>query len=321
MDILSIVPFILFCIGLVGNSLCLIVFSRKKFKLMSLNLIFRLMAITNTLALSSIPIGYLVGYNSNEIACILFKYFTYSLYPIKGKVHSFELFKIYYIMIILHRIGWFLVYIAIERFLTIHYPIRNKRFKGSWFQLLVAFLIISFNFLYYLPIMYSSDILYNITTLTNETVSVCYLKKNATTIIKMDMLNNAFVPFFLMLLFSLLMTRSLFKLRNRVNISPQRRKSKIKDLRFSITTISLNFLYFFFKLPFAITNALWLLGLYVKDKDFPKYYIGYEIAKFLSNLMYSMTIFVYLAFNPLFRHEFFLMLSIKKNANKEMVNS
>lgn len=86
--------------GIIGNLLCFAVFSRRKFKKISLNLLFRTMCITDTLFLIQITqhifatAGIYEIRNQSVLTCKLFVYITYMLAPIKG---------------------WILVFIGVER--------------------------------------------------------------------------------------------------------------------------------------------------------------------------------------------------------------
>ncbi len=82
-----IIPIALILVGLIGNALCLIVFSRRKFKQMSLNFIFRLMAITDELTILSILLLDQLK-SSSLIFCKISMYTNYFMFPIKGKFLS-----------------------------------------------------------------------------------------------------------------------------------------------------------------------------------------------------------------------------------------
>lgn len=83
----SILPSFLLVTGVLCNFLSFLVFSRKKIKKMSLNYLFRLMAITDTLTLIQLTIVYKDFYilRLSRFTCKFFIYFGFTLFPIKGK--------------------------------------------------------------------------------------------------------------------------------------------------------------------------------------------------------------------------------------------
>jgi len=311
-----IIPIALILVGLVGNALCFIVFSRRKFKQMSLNFIFRLMAITDELTILSLLLHDLVK-SSSHIFCKLLKYSNYFMFPIKGNSFiSLELnrLKQFFFQSFLFCKGWFLVYIAFERFLSVQFTSRYKlKIKKTTTQIMTATCIVSFNAVYYISVLLTNDqqqMIINDTNLSNSIRHCCKMESPGKTILKMDMLNNAILPFFLMFAFNILMIRSLFRLRNKiVTAMPSLRFTK--DVKFSITVMFFNLIYLCFKLPFVICNYLFLIRLNDPFNS-PFEYVNRQIGVNLSLSLYSLTILIYIIFNSLFRHELLIVLKLRK---------
>ena len=234
----EIVPLLLILFGIIGNTFSFMVFSRKQFKNMSLNYIFRLMTITDTLTVIQI-IHRVLKYNSRDLRlissflCKSLDYMTYSLIPVKG---------------------WFMVLIAIERFIAIKYNMKYLALKSIKIQLLVAFVILTLNCVENIPVYISSNL-----RVMNNSLKQCILleKRMARKILTIDIMNSAIIPFILMLVFNLLMLRVILKSRMRIASyhSQVHAKKNLKNVKFSISTIGFNFFFFLFHFPYSFINS------------------------------------------------------------------
>lgn len=104
----NILPICIVLFGLCGNLICFVVFSRRKFKRISLNFLLRVMTITDSISLLQILPTYFKYSRFNfdigtvsAFSCKTFLYFKYFICPVKG---------------------WILVIIAFERYLSVQYP-------------------------------------------------------------------------------------------------------------------------------------------------------------------------------------------------------
>ena len=112
----TIIPPCLVIFGILGNLLCLLVFTRKKFQRLPLNFLFRFMAITDNIALLTL-LQMSFKYSSfhfditimSTFTCKLLTYVQYFVPPIKG---------------------WILVIIAIERYFSVINP--RQANTSSW---------------------------------------------------------------------------------------------------------------------------------------------------------------------------------------------
>lgn len=113
----NILPICIVVFGLLGNLICFVVFSRRKFKRISLNFLLRVMTITDSISLLQILPTYFKYSRFNfdirtvsGLSCKMFVYFKYFICPVKG---------------------WILVIIAFERYLSVQYP-RLVFYKDKW---------------------------------------------------------------------------------------------------------------------------------------------------------------------------------------------
>jgi hypothetical protein len=133
----------------------------------------------------------------------------------------------------------------------------------------------------------------------------------------MDLVKLIILPFSLMIIFSILLIGSIFKARSRVDINDSIRKRKrfLKDVRFSISLISMNLLFILLNLPLEILN--FSIDDYV---TFGELFVAFVYIYYLAS---SINFYLILLTNKLFRKEFLLLFKIKlkiKQENIEMMN-
>jgi hypothetical protein len=190
------------------------------------------------------------------------------------------------------------VIISIERFILIAYPIRKQFLIKTRIQLAYIFAITLFNLLLYIPVGIYFDLIND--DEKNETVCNFVDSYWQTTIGYIDLVNRLIVPFLLMIIFSILIIITIFKSRRRMN----NRDNKIlsKDVRFAITSITLNIFYILFSLPISIIFFL------------PQYWLNpfYVFVFIVFFLAYSINFYLIFLTNRLFRKGFY---SIFKSCN------
>ena len=97
---------------------------------------------------------------------------------------------------------------------------------------------------------------------------------------------------------------SIFRSRNRLARNQQNRrdlKRQKRDISFSLTTLSLNFIFIFFTLPICV-----YLGV-ISDPDYTKT-ILYLILDDLYYVGYSVSVIIYSISNKMFREELILLI-------------
>jgi len=234
-----VMPLVILSIGMPANIFGLIVLRDKK-KLKSIGPLFmyRLMFIMDAGFLSGILIYFMSKcfeitlYLASDLVCKLFFYYSYASKNLPPLV---------------------LVYIALDRFISIKYYSKRFLLKKNTFQYLFIVLCVFFSFLYYIPVFFY----YKLTDQSNST-SECYLfGENSISFIYMDM-SFLVLIFFLIFFFTFLMIHAIFSSRRRVSAQfTQRQNSNyIKDLRLTITSVIFNSFYVFLYLPILFYNYL-----------------------------------------------------------------
>ena len=301
-------PFLII-IGLCGNILSFLVFNRKNFDKLATRSILMLIAVIDTFCLLQIIdhfFRYCFGYylrRESDFTCKLFTYLIYSFGPISA---------------------WLIVFTSIERFFSISMPTSTIGliFKRKSFQIKICLFIFVFNMIYYTPfLIFVENKCVNKSFLNDTSFDLKYCCDFRDTEIQQilslaDGFNSAVIPFFLMLLSSILIIVSIFKSRFRLakmqnninnnnnNRSQQHklnRKRLKRDIQFGLISIYMNVLFIAFNLPVCVTlfyndNITDLIYLIMVDVYYSSYAINF---------------FIYLLFNSLFRNEFFNMLKNK----------
>ena len=214
--------------------------------------------------------------------------------------------------------GWFLVYIAIERFACVRYPNRFMSLRKLSMQIKITIGIFLLNFIYYTPRI----VFFDLQIETNNTFCCIDELYPLQTVFIMDIINNAILPFIFMFLFTLAMIWSLYKARARVSPTIDKICST-RDVKFSLTTIFLNLSFFIMKFPFTIANYLYHKSKFehhnLKDDNVnPILKLMLGITATMSVCVYSMSIFVYLTFNQAFRTEFMALFKPRQQKNKSI---
>ncbi len=259
--------------GIFGNIITIIIFSRKKFQNTIFSTYFRILSLFSMLTLF-IRIHETLKSNfgfklidESLIICKLVKYFSYFLPSINP---------------------WMFVTISIDRYLSIAKPTKILSRKKISFQIICSIGLIITCSLVYTPIIWETDMKNK--NMTNQSCgSEPYNTLFNTTYLIL-------LPFALMMIFTILTLVSLFKSRRR-NQSSSTIKSK--DIKFAITSISLNLLFFIFGFP---------IGLYFIITD--KIESNYPILVFteLFYINYANLFYISIIFNSIFRKELIVFL-------------
>ena len=206
---------------------------------------------------------------------------------------------------------WCLVYISIEKFISIAYPGKRLIFKKKNNQIIFFIILCLFNFIYHLNIPFSVDI----EIIDNKSnYSICFFNSYENQLItsNMDLINYILIPFFLMILFSLLLIGSIFKTRSRVDINNSDREHKRlrQDIKVALSLLLMNFIFILLNLPLEISLLL------------PSSYYNFDIYVLLSyifNISSAINFYLILLTNSLFRQEFYSLFKIiRKNNNQQI---
>jgi uncharacterized oligopeptide transporter (OPT) family protein len=201
---------------------------------------------------------------------------------------------------------WSLVYISVEKYISIAYPSKRFIFKGKNTQIIYMIVLIIFNIIYHINIPFSYDLI-----VVDNTTYCGFINNEWQSIISfMDLANCALIPFLLMLFFSILLIKAIFKSRSRINLNNTVRENKRlkKDIKFAISLLLmlLYLLFLIFILPIDIDQFLAFYDNYDLFNIF--YYIFY--------ISYAVNFYIILLTNSIFRKESFNLFFKKINKQK-----
>lgn len=286
--VLYMFPVIVFFFGLFGNAFGYLVLFRKKLKTIGPRHIYQYLFIMDTIYLLQIVNKYLqfcFGLslkNYSQTWCKVSRYFAYSLDAVSPML---------------------LVYISVERLVSIKKPAIKFIFRKEKVQLVYFLIVFVFNAVYYLPIAFYSDLpsSFNESFLNSSENQCSFINEITQEILSiLDAINLIIVPFTCMLVCSILLTRSIFLMKRRIiaNFLQGGSKTIRKDIWLSVMTTSLNIIYLILNLPLAV------ISFYTNFTDFT-----FVLFIYIFFASYAVNFYVIFSSNSLFRNEFFLMFS------------
>ncbi len=283
-------------IGLFGNVIVMIIFSSKALKKFPSRNLYRALVIFDSLTLI---------YNISNEFLINFEIIWYS--------SSGFLSKIFFYCTAVFLTPYFLVFISIERFITIRYS-NIKTFRNPKFQTIIIFVLIGCNLIVYHPILYTSTpskiILVNNNTSNQYNYTVKYNEYiDLSRVIDLwgilILIFLAALPFIIMLIFSILLIHTIFKSRLRIlRLTNQHDRKKLKkDIQFAFSSIFMNLFYFILFLPLCFFLI------------FKKYDVLDKTE--IWNVFYSLSFFnlcdhfyILFCFNSIFRQEVIILFRL-----------
>ncbi len=279
-------PLFIFLLGWLGNIFGLKVLSNKALKKIGPKLVYQYLFIADSIyLLYSITIILQLVYHLDVtilsiIICKLLHYFGYQFSVLSP---------------------FLVVYISIDRYVSIEYSARRFFLRKSKTQHIFFWLVILILHLYYIPVVVFFEILSDTITFSNTTTFSlsCYLDSNVSTILVsyMDLAIRVILPFTMMSVLTGLLIKSVFKSRNRIveNFLAEQNKTFYKEIRLSFTSILVNLLYIITQLPASIAYY------------YPQYFSknAYNATIYIFFLNYASNFYILLSTNSLFREKFF----------------
>jgi hypothetical protein len=204
---------------------------------------------------------------------------------------------------------WSLVYISVEKYISIAFPSKRYIFKRKNTQIIFIIVLILFNIIYHINVPFSYDII----VVDNNTYCGFVNDEWQSVISFMDLANCALIPFLLMLFFSILLIRAIFKSRRRIHLSNSARENKRlkKDIKFAISLLSMNLLFILLNLPIEIYNLIYTNTYYNNNI--------YISLSYIYNLSSAVNFYLNLLTNNLFRKETLLLLFKKKQDQTRVI--
>ncbi len=288
-------PLVLF-LGLLGNVLGLVVLRRKNLEklgpkrmyqyLFKIDLICLLIVLNNHLV-QSFDMGFQV---LSRLSCKLYMYFAYTFSPITPMI---------------------LVYILIERYLAIKYPVESNLLRNKKCQLIYISVIVVINILYFMYIPFISDLKYesSLNSTTNRTLCKIVRSKKITSYFVFSI--RVLVPFTFIFIFSLMLVLKIVNSRNHVSTFYSRKENLLfkRDVYLSILAILSNFLMICFNLPLYII-------FFIKEKDSN---VGFVFCLHLYHMCYVIYFYFFFITNSMFRREFLsIFIKLKKKKTQSL---
>lgn len=294
--------------GIAGNVLLFIIYSR--IKKLSITLYFRVGALVDLF----ITLNWLKIF-------IRDKYHIYLT-----NISSFMCKSVQFSIITAGPISSFIqLVISFDRLVHIAYPAKCSFLSSFKFQVCVLVVVFGANigYFFFLIIDYDLIITTTITTLNDSNTTItttkrkCILKTISYDLLYWLETANTFVPFAMMTLASVLMIVFIKKSRQRLSKRP--RKSQIRDLKFAITAISLNFFFLLTNMPNPLyslaTNQIYTLI----DPDLDNFFITLSV--FVWYVFYVFNFYLQLVVNSLVRDEFFRIIGKRADGGNKFITT
>lgn len=283
-----ILPLIVLLIGLIGNTLGFgLLLSKRLTNLPTRKLYFYLLFIDSTYILQ-IVLNYLennfkFSLTVQSVAfCKFFSFFNYSFASLSPML---------------------LVYISIDRLISIKFPEHRFILRNNKTQILYLLFIITFNFIYYFPFALVLNVF------TRGEYAICSIGNDYfdSVLLIMDLLNRVCVPFTLMSFSSVLLVVTIFKSRTRVFRDYLSKENKLfkRDIKLAITSLSLNVIYMLLNLPITIAEFMDLND-----------YTFYNLNLWLYYLSYAINFFIILISNSLIRSQVLNLFGFRNKSCK-----
>ena len=199
---------------------------------------------------------------------------------------------------------WCLVYISVEKCISIAAPTKRNMLIKRKNQTIFFVCLCFFNFIYHINVPFSFDLL----NVENSTICFFTNEENHIIIPLMDLVNCVLAPFLLMITFSSLLIAAIFNSRRiiHLNDSEKRIKRLKRDIKFSISSLSMNLLFVILNMPIEIE----IFFSYYDNNDL------YVIFNYLYFFSYAVNFYIILFTNSQFRKEFFSLFfknDLKRN--------
>ena len=285
----NICPPLLFIIGMIGNTIVILVFSRKAFNKYTSKNYF--------CALSIIDIF-------NSIMIIIYHPDAFQSYFICVSQLTCKLtdFSWYFLPA---SSSWLLVFIGIDRLVLVRYR-RIKIFEQKKMQLSIICVILAWNFSVYVERLHFSSLELNNTNDSCNTNSVCDIFEEEAAYVSswIDLVNSTITPFLIMITCSSMIIHSIFIARKKFYLNLNKSKAALsklkKDIRFSITIVTLDMLFFICNLPICVYYFF----------NFENDFVFCSL-DMLFYLQFITNFFIYFCLNPEFQRELFLVFCKK----------
>ena len=228
---------------------------------------------------------------------------------------------------------WIQAVISLDRYILISYPTKVGIMlkKKVIFSIILgtAVFICILNVPYFISQRLTTVSFINSTNGTNQTqVTVSCITSSYVTLINniIALLMRIYIPFILMIVFNLISIRDLKKSRKRVdkhkshsslvgNKNEQRKMPSI-IYKFTVSNLAMDFIFLFFYLPLTVSYTLNIVSYFVPifgtdDVATADFTMFLDMSQLFAFFYHMIDIFIFLAFNRLFRDDLLLLLGLR----------
>ena len=265
--------------GVAGNIMSFIIFSRKTFRNNSISTYCRALAVLDCLILIQFIadvysfINLTAFYNMNDTSCKLFYYFSilYTSIP-----------------------GWILVAFSVDKMLNMRTS-SPSIIKSKFFQWLVVAGIVIIHFILFVELLISLQV---VPLFFMPSIKFCNFPflSYFTLFVYINFSEACVIPFAIMIVSSIVTIRLLKKSRSSIErIGNADKKRRSRDIKYAISSVTFNVFFIAFKTPFIISPLVPLSS----STDL---FIDISFILFLFDC--SSNFFIHLATNSIFRRTF-----------------
>jgi hypothetical protein len=287
-------------LGLIGNILSFLVFSRKSFAKTSITIYCQSLAIFDSFTLIQLGFDITVLITGVDIVrgtlvgCKLLNYINTSISPMSG---------------------WILVFFSIDQLLAVSRLQNFTFFKKRTFQFVLITVTSLFHIAIYVPIPVLMEF-YNVTIFypNNKTepfvVAKCDMSLGITRTFGVFYIVEAnLAPFVIMMTTTSVILKCLYdsrrNLENREQKNGMAMRHKKRDLKFGINSVFLNVLFVLLTTPLVLSLMFPLKNDYVQNE------FNQAMCAIFFYLNYSIHFWTHFCVNSIFRHEFLVMARLR----------
>jgi hypothetical protein len=289
-------------IGVIGNILSFIVFSRRKFQNNSINVYCRALAIVDLFCI----IQFIYDITTN--------YFNYDLYIATNSACKFFFFVIFCIS---PTSGWILVAFSIDKMAIVH---QMRGFSSFLAKKKIQLSIVAFIFFFHCLLFMAVPIFIQLSyePSGNGTFRpVCDLNylQHKQILLNLYVVESSFIPFAIMTVTTVVTLRSMRNARKNLNQNRSFENSRKQlEFKYAISSIAFNMLFICLKTPLSFYYIVTIEDFFVNI-----IFLFSSLVAFFLN--YSSRFFMHLCFNSAFRKEFALMIGLKSQSVGSVVNT
>ncbi len=272
--------------GLVGNLTALAVFFKGKLKKIGPVLIYKFLFVMDNVYICQILNAYLsYAFNLNvtivsRLACKLFNYFNY--------IDAISPFL--------------LVYISLERFISIGYPTKRCKLTNTRNQVIYFICVLVFCSTYTITVPFYYDLIESQNNLTdlNKTEISCEFVSYSGQLILGTLDNTIYlIAFILISVFSCFLVKVVFKSRSRAVSTLNENKRVKRDAKLALNCILMNSIFIILCMPATVV--------YYNPNIFSEDFLFFSTL-FIFYLSYGINFYILFFFNSLFRKEAYKMI-------------